>query len=113
MVLSSALSANASATRYDISSKVAQVRYHVNEETLSPAWQGAVWISLETDGVASQSDCGRYSGKLWLGVPKGNDQVLAVALSGKAQDAVLKFTFDDAVKTGPGGTCLLQYISWD
>lgn len=103
----------ANATRYDVTTTIDQVRYHANENSILPAWQGVVWITLDSPGnlVNSTCDIGTSNGKHTLVVQPGNEWGMAIILTAISRNATVVITVDDNDKFPATSSCVLQYVT--
>jgi len=98
------ISNTALATRVDATGEIGDIRYHINEGTLAPAWNKTIWFQLIN---SDKNFC--ISNK--VSIKDGDDVAVSMLLAAKMANKKVLVTLDDTVKYPAGKYCLLQYIT--
>jgi len=100
---------SAQAQRFDIVTKIGDVRYHEAANELAVAWQGDVWFQIDSNGHAPS--CQTYGGKYVLVIPSGNEVAISMLLAAKMSGKNVNATFDDSLRFKGSSYCQLQYLT--
>ena len=88
----------------DVTGSVGDIRYHIDNGSMAPSWNGGIWFQLKE---ASESFCNQNK----VSVPPGNDIAVSMLLAAKMAGKQVLVTVDDSELYPAGAYCKLQYIT--
>ncbi|MBA6233515.1 MULTISPECIES: hypothetical protein [unclassified Colwellia] len=98
------ISSTALGARVDATGEIGEIRYHINEGTLAPAWNKTIWFQLIN---SDKTFC--TSNK--VSIKDGDDMAVSMLLAAKMANKKVLITLEDTIKYPAGTYCLLQYIT--
>jgi hypothetical protein len=98
------ISNSALAKRVDATGEIGDIRYHVQEGTLAPSWNKAIWFELIN---SNKSFCEGNR----ISIKDGDDVAVSMLLAAKMANKKVLVTLEDTIKYPAGRYCLLQYIT--
>ena len=97
------------AERFDIETKLGDIRIYDTDNTINVNWRGAGFVVLP--GISESPSCAKHTGNYVAAFDASKSEIISLALAAKMADREVIVTIDDSIKYPVGDFCVIQFLT--